>query len=143
MSALSKRVSKARANEGLTQEALAERLKVTRAACSHWEQGISKPSTKNLEKLAIILEVSHEWLAVGRGDMYVNVRQDAGISSSKRGSLEAAEARGEYNTSTPTTDVETAQFSRMFFALTKTDRKLVMDMLKALAPKKRKKPKAK
>ena len=86
MSALFKRINNARTHAGLTQEALAERLQVTRAACSHWEQGISRPSGKNLEKLSIILEVNHEWLVRRTsGEMYARAAETAQGSGNQAG----------------------------------------------------------
>ena len=143
MSSLSKRINNARTHAGLTQEALAERLQVTRAACSHWEQGISRPSDKNLEKLSIILEVNHEWLSVGRGEMYASAAKTAQMSGNKSGDLKAAEVRGDYNPASQRIDSETVQFSKIFFALPKTERKVIIDLLNLLAPKtpKKRKPK--
>ena len=95
MSSLSKRINNARTHAGLTQEALAERLQVTRAACSHWEQGISRPSGKNLEKPAGTLEVNHEWLSVGRCKMYARVTETEQISGNKSGDFKTAEIRSD------------------------------------------------
>ena len=136
MSALCKRISSARKKAGLTQEALADRLQITRAACSHWEQGISNPSAKNLIMLCQILEVNHEWLVLGQGEMYARIAETAQGSRNKPGDLQTGEGRGEYKRAMVRTDPETVQFSEMFFALSKTQRKVIIDMLNLLTSKK-------
>ena len=136
MSAQSKRIIKARTKAGLTQEALARRLKVTRAACSHWEQGISSPKAKHLVNLCLILKVNHEWLTLGRGEMYAKARETAELSGHKAVDLTAAETPGEYKARKSKADIETTKFSKMFLALAKSDKKIIMDVLKALSSNK-------
>ena len=138
MSAQSKRIAKARTKAGLTQEVLAKRLKVTRAACSHWEQGISSPKAKHLVNLCLILEVNHEWLTLGRGEMYANVAETVDLSRNKSGDLRAAETRSDYKARKPKADTEAAKFSKMFLTLTKPDRKLILDLLKSPSSQKSK-----
>ncbi len=54
----------------LSQAALADLVGVTRVSCSRWEgDGKPYPSVKNLERLAVLLEVRFEWLVTGRGEM--------------------------------------------------------------------------
>lgn len=48
---------------------LGRRLGVQRSAVANWEAGASSPSCHHLEQLACVLEVAHEWLATGRGEM--------------------------------------------------------------------------
>ena len=76
-------------------KAFSERLKVTHAACSHWEQGISRPPGKNLEKPVVMLEVNHEWLSVGRCKMYARVAETAQISGNKSRDFKSAEIRSD------------------------------------------------
>ena len=136
MSAQSKRIIKARTKAGLTQEALAIRLKVTRAACSHWEQGISSPKAKHLVNLCLILKVNHEWLTLGRGEMYAKALGTGGLSGHKASDLTAAEKREEYKARWSKADIEAEKFSKMFLALTKSDKKVIMDVLTALSSNK-------
>lgn len=64
------RIRKARLGAGLTQTELAECLGVGRTAVANWERiGNIYPSTFRLEKIAVVTQVSHEWLATGRGKM--------------------------------------------------------------------------
>ena len=50
-------IKAAREQAGMTQEALAERLDVSRQAVSKWEMGLSSPSPENLALLSEILSV--------------------------------------------------------------------------------------
>lgn len=52
---------------GLTQQALADRLKVSRAAIGQWESGIHEPSTDNLIKVFMILGVDMNEMKLDRG----------------------------------------------------------------------------
>lgn len=53
---LSEQIRQAREAKGLSQEALAEQLDLSRQAVSKWEMGSSCPSPENLEALGNILE---------------------------------------------------------------------------------------
>ena len=67
--AIAERIHQARTRQGYSQSQLASMVGVTRGACGQWERGISSPSIENLSQLAIMLDVSFEWLATGRGEM--------------------------------------------------------------------------
>ena len=56
------RIAAARKAAGLTQEALGEKLGVSRQAVSKWETGAADPSTANLLALARLYGVSPEEL---------------------------------------------------------------------------------
>ncbi|MEA4823442.1 MAG: helix-turn-helix transcriptional regulator [Clostridiaceae bacterium] len=58
--------------QGLTQEALAGILGVSRQAVSKWEQGISSPDTDNLIALAKVYHVSLDELLTGTGIPHSN-----------------------------------------------------------------------
>lgn len=61
------KVSICRQNKNMTQDVLAGKLGVTPQALSKWERGISLPDISMLSDLAVILEVSVDWLlGVGR-----------------------------------------------------------------------------
>lgn len=67
---LSDRIRLSRRKANLTQKALAHAIRVNRSAVSNWEmEGGSCPSSRNLQRLAYVCQVSHEWLATGRGEM--------------------------------------------------------------------------
>lgn len=67
---MGERLLMARRSCGLSQEALATRLGIRRAAVSQWEHPEGTlPSVVNLLQTALETEVSFEWLATGRGSM--------------------------------------------------------------------------
>lgn len=65
MSKVSKNLKKIRTEKKLTQDALAEKLHVTRQAISNWENDKTKPDIESLEMLAKVLEVDIEELIYG------------------------------------------------------------------------------
>ena len=73
---LAERVRLARRKAGLSQEALAARLGIRRAAITQWEhpEG-TQPSMVNLRQAACEMRVAFEWLATGRGAMHPEVEE--------------------------------------------------------------------
>lgn len=69
MGSLGIRIRKARLQKRMTQGELAEALKISRSAVGNWESptGIL-PSSARMTAIALVLEVSYEWLATGRGE---------------------------------------------------------------------------
>lgn len=68
--ALAARIRRARRIAGISQQALAETLGVTRSAVSNWESDSGvRPATDRLAVLAKTLQVGFEWIATGRGEM--------------------------------------------------------------------------
>ncbi len=65
MSKVSKNLKKIRIQNNLTQDALAEKIHVTRQAISNWENDKTKPDIESLEMLAEVLEVDIEELIYG------------------------------------------------------------------------------
>ena len=65
MSKVSKNLKKIRTEKKLTQDALADKLHVTRQAISNWENDKTKPDIEALEMLAEVLEVDIEELIYG------------------------------------------------------------------------------
>ena len=59
---LSEKIAWCRRRAGLSQEALAEQLGVSRQAVSKWETGDSEPELAKLRTLAGIFHVSADWL---------------------------------------------------------------------------------
>ena len=59
---LGQNIQTARKAKGMSQEALAEKIGVSRQAVSKWESGASDPSTSNLLALAKLYGVSAEEL---------------------------------------------------------------------------------
>lgn len=65
---LGPRIAQLRLDHGLSQEALANKLGVSRQAVSRWECGETLPDTENLIALADLFEVSLDELARQKGD---------------------------------------------------------------------------
>ena len=59
---ISEKIKAARKNCGLTQEQLAEKLCVSRAAVAKWESGKGLPDVENLRALSKLLDVSIDYL---------------------------------------------------------------------------------
>ncbi len=59
---LAQRIRETRQQKGLSQEALAERMEVSRQAVTKWETGKACPSTEKLLRLSQVLEVPLEAL---------------------------------------------------------------------------------
>lgn len=71
MKSTDSRIRLARRASGLTQSELARQLMVSRSAVAQWERTDgSSPAASNLEKLAVTLACSFEWLATGRGSRH-------------------------------------------------------------------------
>lgn len=65
---MARRIRQARREAGYSQAELAALMGITRSACSQWEiEGGTRPRGQRLERLAMILGVSVEWLATGEG----------------------------------------------------------------------------
>ena len=59
---LAERIRALRQRKGLSQEALAEQMEVSRQAVAKWERGAARPSTDRLLRLSQVLEVPLEEL---------------------------------------------------------------------------------
>lgn len=66
------KIAALRKEKGITQEALAERLRVARQSVSRWEMDAALPETEKLMKLSRILECSIDFLLNGK------MQQDCG-----------------------------------------------------------------
>lgn len=79
MDTLGKRIKALRIENHMTQEELAKRLGVTRAALSSWEIGRREPDTEILHKLSTIFNVSVDYL-IGK----TNIRNSDAIEEAIR-----------------------------------------------------------
>ena len=67
---LARRIKHAREGKAWTRSELARRIGVSTSAAVQWEQAISTaPSVENLIRIALLTDVSFEWLATGRGQV--------------------------------------------------------------------------
>ena len=76
---LSEKIQLCRKRAGLSQEALAERLGVSRQAVSKWETGAAEPDLSKLRQLAAAFDVTADWL-LSNDDVHPN----AGTASAGR-----------------------------------------------------------
>jgi len=77
----SARIRLARRAAALTQADLARQMKVSRSAVAQWERSDgSNPTSANLERLAIALACSFEWLATGRGNKSTQSKHSSGTA---------------------------------------------------------------
>ena len=68
---------KKREEKGYTLEHLGERLEITYQSVSNWENEINVPSLNNLIKICEVLEVSSDWLLLGkRQSSYIGMTPD-------------------------------------------------------------------
>ena len=59
---LSEKIHNCRKEKGLSQDALAEKMGVSRQAVSKWETGESSPELGKMKALADVLGVTVDWL---------------------------------------------------------------------------------
>lgn len=65
---ISDRLRQARKSKGLQQKTMAEKLQISRAGYSRMETGKVEITTKNLVKIAEILDISLDWLILAKVD---------------------------------------------------------------------------
>ena len=132
MSTLQQRIAQARQSRKLSQANLAERLGVTRTACSHWETGRAKPSTKHIERIAETLTVDVHWLISGKKRRSIEPGTDSGNLLDNTSKTVLLETQAGYQA---TFDKETVKVAEAYFSLSRAQRKLVRDLLNALKTK--------
>lgn len=73
---LGKKIKEARKNCGLSQEQLAEKLAVSRSAVAKWESDNGLPDIENLKSLAVLLNVSIDYLLHDGSQFFVTVTDE-------------------------------------------------------------------
>ncbi len=73
------RIKKSRTKMRLSSIRISKELGLSHSICSQWERGNANPSTANLAKLAKILNVSFEWLALGEVENKAENQQDFSV----------------------------------------------------------------
>jgi transcriptional regulator with XRE-family HTH domain len=63
---ISDRLREARKSRGIQQKTMAEKLQISRAGYSRIEKGKVEITTKNLVKIAEILDISLDWVILGK-----------------------------------------------------------------------------
>lgn len=77
---LADRIRMARRACGLSQSKIAGLLFVHRGTVGHWERGSGhQPTSFNLQQLSVVMEVSYEWLATGRGAMQLSSEEVSAV----------------------------------------------------------------
>ncbi len=94
MLSMQERIRRARRRAGLSQAALAERLRVRRSAVSNWESANDiRPAMPNLIAIARTCKVSLEWLGTGRGPMVPDADVLADVPAADAELVDASEER--------------------------------------------------
>ena len=73
---LAEKICTCRRKQGMSQEALAAQLNVSRQAVSKWETGDAEPESGKLIALARTFGVTVDWLLTGGGDLDEDVQKD-------------------------------------------------------------------
>lgn len=82
---IGEKIKALREQRGLSQEALAEALNVSRQAVTKWECGLSRPSTGNLLELCRVLEVPLEtFTGMGAAEQPAEEKEDAPASKKRK-----------------------------------------------------------
>lgn len=67
------KIKKLRQSQNLTQSAVAKKLGITRSSVNAWEMEISVPSTQYIIELAMLFNVSSDYLLDIPGNVSINV----------------------------------------------------------------------
>lgn len=94
--AMAQRLVDRRKAAGLSQEALAAQLGVSRQAVSKWERSESSPDTDNLIALAALYGVSLDELLYGKVEDDINDSEDGSAGAEASDEAEEAEASAEH-----------------------------------------------
>ena len=92
------RLSSLRKQKGISQEALAEKLGVSRQAVSKWENGEAMPETTKLPALAKVFGVSIDWLLSEEEPMATDGENASDREETGSPPEEAADIKQETNT---------------------------------------------
>ena len=79
------KIKKLRKSQSFTQSEIARKLGITRSSVNAWEMGISVPSTQYIIELAMLFNVSSDYL--------LNIPQNASINVSGLSEKEVAAVR--------------------------------------------------
>ena len=81
---IEKKLKEARANAGLTQEQVAERIMVSRQTISNWENGKSLPDIISIMKLSDLYQISLDELLKGDSKMKEKIEKDVKIANGNK-----------------------------------------------------------
>lgn len=81
---IEKKLKDARANAGLTQEQVAEKIMVSRQTISNWENGKSLPDIISIMNLSDLYQISIDELLKGDKRMKEKLEQDANVAKGNK-----------------------------------------------------------
>lgn len=81
---IEKKLKDARANAGLTQEQVAEKIMVSRQTISNWENGKSLPDIISIMKLSDLYQISLDELLKGDSKMKEKIEKDVKIANGNK-----------------------------------------------------------
>lgn len=94
---LGEKIKEARKQAGLSQDQLAEKLSVSRSAVAKWESNKGLPDVSNLKALALLLNVSIDYLLDDSDAMaQIVIREEYDLSSYGKGSRKKKKDRVIY-----------------------------------------------
>lgn len=73
---MNERILKIREESGLSQEAFADRLGVTKSAISGYETGRREPTMQIIKAICREFNINEEWLKTGTGDMRIENKDE-------------------------------------------------------------------
>ncbi|WP_418301318.1 helix-turn-helix domain-containing protein [Lysinibacillus fusiformis] len=73
---IGERIQIVRKDSGLSQEAFAKRLSVTRNVVAKYENGLVEPPELFINHFCMKFGISANWLQTGEGDMYTSMTED-------------------------------------------------------------------
>lgn len=81
---IEKKLKEARANAGLTQEQVAEKIIVSRQTISNWERGKSLPDIVSIIKLSDLYQISLDELLKGDTKMKEKIEKDVKVAKGNK-----------------------------------------------------------
>lgn len=73
---IGERIRNARKASGLTQAALAEKVRLKRNTIANYETGNIEPSERSVADICAVLGINKQWLLTGEGEMLIQISDD-------------------------------------------------------------------
>ena len=73
---IGERIKNARKASGLTQAALAEKVRLKRNTIANYETGNIEPSERSVADICAVLGINKQWLLTGEGEMLIQISDD-------------------------------------------------------------------
>ena len=78
---MNERIKKLRKSLGLTQQALADKLKIKRNTIAKYETGRGEPIDAVIALICREFHVNERWLRTGEGEMFIDITKEEEIAS--------------------------------------------------------------